>query len=184
MRVCVVLWLIFEASLPLIKSHDHWSNAETVKTTSESGLRHQSQWDSAVLLSCDARLRDKSTFITYILVDQTVESVFHLLQFPPLSLKQHAVKSRPQVSACKSDAYFTYLPREAFRGAVITLQGIVEGCFYWQMLTIKWIIVYNNYLSPQMRLNMQRVVSRKETPSIYNNNITNVLQQKQPKGYL
>lgn len=72
--------------------------------------------------SCDVGLRDNATFIAYILVDLTVESVLSLLQ---LSLEEHVVKRSPQVSACKSDAYFTYLPREAFRGALIILQGIL-----------------------------------------------------------
>lgn len=54
----------------------------------------------------------------------------YLLHFPQLSLKQHIVKSSPQVLACKSDSYFTYLPQEGAEGLII-LQGIVEGCFYW-----------------------------------------------------
>lgn len=40
---CVVLWLLFKVSLSLIKSNDHWPNAETVRTTSE--LRH---WDTRI----------------------------------------------------------------------------------------------------------------------------------------
>lgn len=68
----------------------------------------------------------------------TAESVLYLLHLPQLSLEQNIVKHSRQVPARKTDAYFAYLPREAHGGVLIILQGIIEECFYWQVLTLKW----------------------------------------------